>query len=528
MNGRRRKRVACSEPARKPEPQVPLSLRERAGVRGIAGKLPAGSSPSPLHRIRARRFADGLLAAMLGLLALAGHAAAAEPGGDPERSAAALMTPATNKAIRSRPGLAGHSAARRRLVGTGHVCRNVGRYRPAGMALMAGGSTPGRGPYGRQVSRCVEYLLANAQQSGFIIVPRGASHGPMYGHGFATLFLAECYGMSPRPELRETLAKAVQLIVNTQNKRGRLALPSAAHDDADISVTICEMMALRAARNAGSRAQGDGRSLRSSTSRAARTPTAASATCFRAAARACSPARRPGLWPSTAPASTTGPEVRKGLDYLMQFLPRPGVIRARDVLRIRPLLCRPGDVAGRRPNAGPAGTRPSATNRRPAARRRLLALLRQQRGLGGHVPHGPGPAQQPAAHLPTLKRGARTADMPSAAMSVRRPGRLPIGHWPLAFCIVPLACGVSAPAAPPPAVTIDAGRFPAAVAAIDARQQITFRTDQTTRTLAAADLVCWGDSPPSLRARQSRGLHGSGAGCARTICLRGRVVPLQA
>ena len=33
----------------------------------------------------------------------------------------------------------------------------------------------------------------------------------MYGHGFATLFLAEAYGMSMRPDIREKLSKAVEL-----------------------------------------------------------------------------------------------------------------------------------------------------------------------------------------------------------------------------------------------------------------------------------------------------------------------------
>ena len=72
----------------------------------------------------------------------------------------------------------------------------------------------------------------------------------MYGHGFATLFLAECYGMSPRPELREKLDKAVKLIVNTQNKEGGWRYQPQ-REDADISVTVCQVMALRAARNAG-------------------------------------------------------------------------------------------------------------------------------------------------------------------------------------------------------------------------------------------------------------------------------------
>ena len=58
------------------------------------------------------------------------------------------------------------------------------------MALMSGGSTPNRGPYGQQVSRAIEYLLSNAQPSGFIAEPSSTTHGPMYGHGFATTFLA--------------------------------------------------------------------------------------------------------------------------------------------------------------------------------------------------------------------------------------------------------------------------------------------------------------------------------------------------
>jgi hypothetical protein len=64
------------------------------------------------------------------------------------------------------------------------------------------------------------------------------------------MFLAECYGMSPRPELREKLAKAVQLIVHSQNKEGGWRYQPI-RADADISVTVCQIMALRAARNAG-------------------------------------------------------------------------------------------------------------------------------------------------------------------------------------------------------------------------------------------------------------------------------------
>ncbi|MEX0586616.1 MAG: prenyltransferase/squalene oxidase repeat-containing protein [Pirellulales bacterium] len=120
----------------------------------------------------------------------------------------------------------------------------------AGMALMAAGSTPDRGPYGREVTRFHDYILGAATESGLIDVPRARSHGRMYDHGFATLFLAEVYGMSPRGDLRSKLAKAVQLIIDTQNDEGGWRYEPQ-RGEADISVTVCEVMTLRAARNAG-------------------------------------------------------------------------------------------------------------------------------------------------------------------------------------------------------------------------------------------------------------------------------------
>ena len=115
---------------------------------------------------------------------------------------------------------------------------------------MATGSTPGRGPFGRQVNRCVRYLLENAKDDGYITAQTTGVHGRMYGHGFATLFLAEVYGMTLDVMVREKLAKAVQLIVTSQNDEGGWRYEPTS-EDADLSVTICQVMALRAARNAG-------------------------------------------------------------------------------------------------------------------------------------------------------------------------------------------------------------------------------------------------------------------------------------
>ena len=72
----------------------------------------------------------------------------------------------------------------------------------------------------------------------------------MYSHGFGALFLAEAYGMTRRPEIREKLQKSIRLIIDTQNNEGGWRYQPVRRD-ADLSVTICQINALRAARNAG-------------------------------------------------------------------------------------------------------------------------------------------------------------------------------------------------------------------------------------------------------------------------------------
>ena len=72
----------------------------------------------------------------------------------------------------------------------------------------------------------------------------------MYGHGFAALLLAQVYGATRQREVRPALKNAIDLIVSTQNDEGGWRY-GPTKKDADISVTVCQTMALRAARNAG-------------------------------------------------------------------------------------------------------------------------------------------------------------------------------------------------------------------------------------------------------------------------------------
>lgn len=139
--------------------------------------------------------------------------------------------------------------------GKGRYGRNVAVTSLACLALMADGNVPGRGPYGEHVRKGLIFVLDNAAENG--LVAAQASHGPMYGHGFATLFLGEVYGMTGgggdtllSNRTHESLIKAIRLIERTQNDEGGWRYNPVPYD-ADVSVTICQVMALRSARNAG-------------------------------------------------------------------------------------------------------------------------------------------------------------------------------------------------------------------------------------------------------------------------------------
>ena len=133
--------------------------------------------------------------------------------------------------------------------GRGRFVDNVGIASICGIAFLADGHVPGRGRYGEVVRRALEHILSKVTETGLIAGDGG--HGPMYGHGFATLFLGEVYGMTPEDaRVRDALERAVELIVNSQNEEGGWRYNPVPYD-ADVSVTICQVMALRSARNAG-------------------------------------------------------------------------------------------------------------------------------------------------------------------------------------------------------------------------------------------------------------------------------------
>ena len=123
----------------------------------------------------------------------------------------------------------------------------------AGMALLGSGSTPTRGKYWRAVRNAGDFLIRGAQPNGLITAPAEEGRS-MYGHGFATMFLAQIYGMeedaSRQERLHRVLTKAVELIVRAQSSYGGwYYTPDSGFDEG--SVTVTQLQALRACRNAG-------------------------------------------------------------------------------------------------------------------------------------------------------------------------------------------------------------------------------------------------------------------------------------
>ncbi|MEZ5979937.1 MAG: prenyltransferase/squalene oxidase repeat-containing protein [Planctomycetota bacterium] len=127
---------------------------------------------------------------------------------------------------------------------TGHV----GVTSLALMAFLAGGNLPGRGEYGAVVERGLEFVLSCAGDDGYIT----RSGTRMYSHAFATLFLAEVYGMTRREDVKRVLQKAVDFIVDVQNPEGGWRYEPFA-PESDMSIVVCQVLALRAARNIGIR-----------------------------------------------------------------------------------------------------------------------------------------------------------------------------------------------------------------------------------------------------------------------------------
>ena len=204
----------------------------------------------------------------------------------------------------------------------------------AALALMAGGHTPGRGPYGGNVTRALQFVLSKEQPApappGFLNNATGhLRQGAMYSHGFATLFLAEAFGMVPdkglQDRLKGTIERAIQVIVQSQNSEGGWRYePVKQH--ADSSVTICQIMALRAARNVGFFVPKEAADKCVKYVRSCQTAEGGFS-YFSGQGVAAFPRSAAGVVALYCAGVYSGPEVERGLRYIMKY--KPGAFAGR-------------------------------------------------------------------------------------------------------------------------------------------------------------------------------------------------------
>lgn len=116
------------------------------------------------------------------------------------------------------------------------------------LAFMTAGHLPGEGPYGQNLDNGLRFLLNCVRPDGYIAAPTGANN--MYGHGIATIVLGELYGQTGDQEIRPYLQRAIDCILASQNKEGGWRYQPRP-TDADMSVTVLQVVALRVAINAG-------------------------------------------------------------------------------------------------------------------------------------------------------------------------------------------------------------------------------------------------------------------------------------
>jgi hypothetical protein len=128
------------------------------------------------------------------------------------------------------------------------------------MGLASVGHLPGNPtPEGQAAARALKFIVDNVQpdETGYL---GRSDRSRMYGHGIISLMLIEMLGMSQDAatdkKLREMSEKAVQLILRAQqtpkgeaNRGGWRYEPTSS--DSDISVSVWQLMTLRAANNSG-------------------------------------------------------------------------------------------------------------------------------------------------------------------------------------------------------------------------------------------------------------------------------------
>ena len=129
---------------------------------------------------------------------------------------------------------------------------DLGLVSMGALAFMSAGHAPGRGRYGRELDKALEFVISRSKPSGLLNISDGQRD--MYNHGLATFVLGQAHGMTTSRDrkLNRVLDNALKLIANTQCEDG--GWDYKAHRQAhghDLSLAVMQAKALRSAVDSG-------------------------------------------------------------------------------------------------------------------------------------------------------------------------------------------------------------------------------------------------------------------------------------
>lgn len=129
---------------------------------------------------------------------------------------------------------------------------DLGLVSMGALAFMSAGHAPGRGQYGRELERALEFIVTRSRPSGLLNIADATRD--MYNHGLATFVLGQAHGMATSKDrkLERVLSGALKLIANTQcNDGGWDYKAQRVHFGHDLSLAVMQAKALRSAVDTG-------------------------------------------------------------------------------------------------------------------------------------------------------------------------------------------------------------------------------------------------------------------------------------
>src|SRR6187549_4110728 len=131
-------------------------------------------------------------------------------------------------------------------------CNDLGLVSMGALAFMSAGHAPGRGKYGKELDKALEFVVSRAKPSGLLNISDGQRD--MYNHGLSTFVLGQAHGMTASRDrrLNRVLDGALKLIANVQCEDGGWDYKAHQQKNGhDLSLAVMQAKALRSAVDSG-------------------------------------------------------------------------------------------------------------------------------------------------------------------------------------------------------------------------------------------------------------------------------------